>query len=126
MAELEDNEVFADDQDPFGGNSKRVDVKTDKKINTSQLADEIEKRHKSPVSLIINNNRDGSRTLWVTPGDVDGRTINGALKSHEYDDKWGLSRDQIENREKIERLRNGEQLSLKELNGLIKELVAPE
>lgn len=127
MAELEEfTEVSADNMDPFGGDGKRVEVDSKKKVNTSQLADEIQAKHGSTVNVVLNRNDDGTRVLWVKPKNVDGRTIRGVLNSHEYDEEWGLTEEEADVRDKIQRLTNGEQLSLDELNSIIREFVSPE
>lgn len=127
MAQLDVSEYTLQDQDPFGGKGKRVEIKDDRRIHVSQLAEEIEKKHGSEVHLVMTKDpATKKRALWIKPNDVDGRSINGALRSHQYDQDWGLTPEEVANKDRKRRLREGETLTLTEQAALLREIVEKE
>jgi hypothetical protein len=107
--------------DPFG-NSKQFRV--DKDVNLAQLQHEIEEA--TGATLAVSLQRvpgEDEGILFLSPGEaVDGRTVNGKIKSHEPDPLFGMTDDQKLTLQVMEKVRAGQSLSPKELTTALQAL----
>lgn len=105
-------------EDPFG-DSKTFDVtRTD--LNIPQLQDEIGAAAGYTVQLMLvmpggDVTEDNPATLYVSPGRIDGRTVQGKIKGHDPDPYYGMTEEQKERALIVEKIRSGEVLSPQEM-----------
>jgi hypothetical protein len=100
--------------DPFG-NSKQFHV--EKAVNLAQLQSEIEEATGATLAISLQRVPGEEKgILFISPGEaVDGRTVNGKIKSHDPDPLFGMTDDQKMTVQVMEKIRAGESLSPKEL-----------
>jgi hypothetical protein len=100
--------------DPFG-NSKQFHV--EKVVNLAQLQSEIEEATGATLAISLQRVPGEEKgILFISPGEaVDGRTVNGKIKSHDPDPLFGMTDDQKMTAQVMEKIRAGESLSPKEL-----------
>lgn len=104
---------------PFGEDALVYEV--DVPINTSQLQDEISERVGSQVHLAASSesdepfSRDNVGTLFVTPGDVERKTVLSALDKHKPDPLYGISDQNRAFMDLRERVGSGKAMTAAEL-----------
>lgn len=124
LEELTDGiEGNAFEEDPFQGEGAFIDIEGDKTYNVSQLASELERRAGEKLVSIALVRQDGKRRMWYKPSGMDKRTVRGAIQSHRVDDEWGLTRDQVEVRELLHKVKSGENLTMDESTKVLKAMV---
>jgi hypothetical protein len=107
--------------DPFG-NSKQFHV--DKEVNLAQLQSEIEEA--TGATLAVSLQRvpgEDKGILFLSPGEaVDGRTVNGKIKSHDPDPLFGMTDTQKLTATVMQKVRDGQSLSPEELTTALQAL----
>lgn len=106
---------------PFDGKAKSL--KISKEVHESQLIDEVYSRlgDRDAYEVVITGSS-GEQLLYVL-GDVDMRTVRGAVESHTPDPDHGLDESEKEIRQLKERLASGEDLPSSDLNKLLRAML---
>jgi hypothetical protein len=109
--------------DPFDGASKTFEV--DKEINLAQLQHEIEEASGATLQFSLHRiPGEVAGTLYIAPGkDIDGRKVNGKIKSHKPDPHFGLTDEQRMRAKVAEKVRAGKVLTPEELTVILQSLV---
>lgn len=82
-------------QNPFGDDAKHFEIHTP--VNVAQLQDELAERGVEVHLAVASEHRDEPISednpgfLFVDSADVDGRTVHGAVETHEPDPLYGAS-----------------------------------
>lgn len=106
-------------QNPFGEDAKHFEIKTP--VNVAQLQDELRERLGTEVFLVVSSehdepiSEDNPGFLFVSSGDVDGRTVHGAVETHQPDAMYGASASNQELVKLRKRLAEGKALTAAEL-----------
>lgn len=112
--------------DPFG-DSKTFQVT--KPVNLCQLLDEINAALDFRVQMIMSGpsepSEDDPATLYVSPGQVDGRTVQGKIKGHDPDPYYGMSEQEIAELKIVAKIRAGEVLTPEELTTALQHMLRP-
>lgn len=121
-AGIEPQGVYVEDaqemEDPFGDSKTFAVTRTD--LNLPQLQDEIGAAAGYNVQLMLlmptgDVTEDNPATLYVSPGRIDGRTVQGKLKGHDPDPYYGMTEEQKERALIVEKIRRGEVLTPEEM-----------
>lgn len=117
---MADRELLAQ-VNPFG-DRECVSVDVAKEVGLPQLADEIEAETGVQVQLTLSRSRTGGAPTPTHPSrlhvcpPVEEDVLRRVIAAHEADPDYGLTPEQRERAELLEKLRQGKSLSGKELN----------
>jgi hypothetical protein len=106
---------------PFDGKAKSL--KISKQVHESQLIEEVYGRlgDRKDFEVVITGDP-GEQLLYVL-GDVDMRTVRGAVESHTPDPDHWLDDSEKEIRHLKDRLASGEDLPSSDLNKLLRAMI---
>lgn len=147
MADVNDRELLGDvapegEPEPLGGamrppaqpfwDGNAKSLKVTKKVNPIQLLDEIEDRLGDPsryqVVMQVDDPKtgvstDNPLTVHVHPADTDMHAVREVVKAHTPDPDYGKSKADLEREGLVQRLRDGNDLALPELNKILRSII---
>lgn len=117
-------------QELFDGAGKSYKVTKD--VRPGQLIEEIYERlgDRSKFEVVVHLEDDDAPVSESNPltlhllGDVDLRTVRGVVESHEKDDNFGLTVEEVKLNALRDRLASGEDLPVGELNKLLRSMLS--
>jgi len=98
---------------PFGDRKCSV-VTVSRDVSVSQLIDEITTDTGMDVQVVLTRTKDGIDRLFVCPP-VELDSLSRIVAAHEPDPRYGMSAEQREHEDLLDKMKRGEPLSQKEM-----------
>lgn len=98
---------------PFGDRKCSV-VTVSRDVNVSQLTDEIVADTGMDVQAVLTRTKDGIDRLFVCPP-VELDALSGIVAAHKPDARYGMSAEQREYEDLLDKMKRGEPLSQEEM-----------